>query len=188
MTEHDLLEGFRNNDNRIIAKFYKENFPICTSFVRKNSGTIEQAKDIYHDSLIAFKEKIMDDTYEFTCTLKTYFYSINRYKWLQQLDKRKRGGLSLVVDENSNQEYIIIQEDDREINREKEKKYELIRKAIDQLGEDCKKLLMDYYHGKIKLKDIAEEMEYTSDYAKQKKKRCMNSLKKEVIKLFNKEL
>ena len=130
----------------------------------------------------------MADEIPKTYTLGKFLYGINRNKWKQELKKREKDAFSLDEIVEIKGVEIVDVNLDMEYDSEKEKKYELVKKAIDQIGSDCKRLLMDYYHGKIKLKEIAKEMNYTSNFAKQKKRRCLKEVKEKVLDLYEKEL
>jgi len=103
-----------------------------------------------------------------------------RNLWLKRLNKKNKGGLSLVIDEPSDMEYIIIQEDKLDEKKEKEKQLDLIAEILKDFKEDCRKILTAFYFKKQSMKEIAAMMDYTNQFIRVKKVRCMDALKKKV--------
>ena len=49
------------------------------------------------------------------------------------------------------------------------------------MGDDCKKIITAFYFQKLSLKEIADWLDYTDNFIKVKKKRCMDALKAKVF-------
>ena len=60
MTDSDILERIRRGDESALDYLYKKNYKMMTKLVINNSGSDDEAKDIYQDALIIFWQKAMD--------------------------------------------------------------------------------------------------------------------------------
>lgn len=165
-----LITGIRRKDRAVLEYIYQQYFPMIIEFVGKNSGTREDAKDIFHDGLTAIYEKSVKGDISLKSSFKTYLYAICKNLWLMVL-RRKKTALKVETKENlmtampkSIEEDIISQQ-----------RYKLFRQYFAILGEDCQKVLNMFFQG-VSLKEIAEKMGFSESYAKKKKFTCQKQL------------
>lgn len=179
-----FLKQLQNGENNAIKELYNIAFASCANMITNNSGSIEDARDIFQEALIVFIKNLQNPGFILTAQPKTYLYAVCRNLWLNQLKKLKKTKKNISIDDSNN--FInIIQTDLTEEKKELEVKYELISEILSQLNEDCKELLFSFYYKKMPLKEIALQMNYTSGFIKVKKKRCMDTLKKKVLELYS---
>lgn len=172
-------------DSRIISKMYKLFFPSVAYMITNNSGTQEEARDIFQEAVMVLYDKITHQNFELNCKLNTFLYAVSRRLWLKQLSRR--GHTSNTTD-ISDFEDILKVEDDIQQHQELENKFEQMEEAMNQLGEPCKTLLQDFYIGNLSMQDITEKFGYTnSDNAKTQKYKCLQRLKKIFFTLKTKE-
>ncbi|MCU0337988.1 MAG: sigma-70 family RNA polymerase sigma factor, partial [Sediminibacterium sp.] len=88
--EQSLLKGLANNDSKAIETIYKENFGVIQAFIIGNNGSLDDARDIFQEAMIALYEKAQDKSFVLTCQIKTYVYSICRRLWLKRLQQLGR--------------------------------------------------------------------------------------------------
>lgn len=173
-TDEAIIAGIRSGDDRALAYLYKLHFPMISHFILSNSGTDDEAKDIYQEGVIVFYEKVKADTLELTCQIKTYLYSVCRRLWLKRLAEKGRFANKVNDPEN----YLTL-EDDIPQQEENEKRFGVMDEALNQLGEPCKTLLEDYYIRMQNMQDITDRFGYTNtDTAKNQKYKCLQRLKK----------
>ncbi len=172
--EQLLLKGLGLNEAAAIETIYRENYGIIQSFILKNNGYHEDAKDIFQEAMIILYEKAGDESFVLTCQLKTYLYSVCRRLWLKRLQQSQR--YSPVIDNN---ETTIPVEDDLEAHEKMNADFILMENAISKIGEPCKSLLEAYYFQKKSMPEIADIFGYTNaDNAKTQKYKCLMRLKK----------
>jgi RNA polymerase sigma factor (sigma-70 family) len=179
-TREELIIALRKGDREAVEYLYRHAFHACASYITQNNGTMDDAKDLFQESLMVLFRNLQKPDFELTADVKTFLYSVMRNLWLKQLRKKGRGGLALVVDDDSETEFIIIDEDELEYKREKERKHELIADMMKEIKEDCRELLLNYYFKKIPLKEVGKTMGYSDNFVKVKKNRCMESLRNKV--------
>ena len=179
-----VIQGLRQGDRDVVKKLYKDCFAYCASFVINNRGEQEQARDLFQEALIVLFKNSRKADFKLTCNVKTYLYSVVRNQWLKKITRADKGGLKLVIDQDPEREYILVDEDVTEEAEEKEEKHEAVSQAMKLIKEDCQNLIMNFYFKKVDLSNIAEQMGYTYQFVKVKKNRCMAALKKKVKELY----
>ncbi|KAA9331168.1 RNA polymerase sigma factor [Adhaeribacter soli] len=172
-TEEALISGLRNDDDKALAYLYKLHYPMVSHFILSNSGTSDEAKDIFQEGVLIFYEKVKDGTLELTCQIKTYLYSVCRRLWLKKLAEKNRFSGTL------DSEDFISLEDEVVTPEETEHKFSVMERAMNMLGEPCRTLLEDFYIKDNSMQDISEKFGYTNaDNAKNQKYKCLMRLKK----------
>jgi len=142
---------------------------ICT-----NSGSEQEAKDIYQEAVIAFYEKVQQPEFKLTCKIKTYLYAVCRRLWLKRLAEKKR------YHGNIEEHETFLGVDDVMMEMEElEKRLNLIGQSLDGLGEPCRSIIEDFYIRDLSMEAISEKFGYTNaDNAKNQKYKCLQRLKK----------
>lgn len=156
------LEGIRNNDCRVLRKIYDKFLPSVTSFVLNNSGTENEAHDVFQDGLVVIFKKLKKEKLELTASFHTYLLAVCRFIWLRELSKMRRTEVSI------DQTQPFIADIDIEEDIENYEKQTFFRSKLESLPDDSKKVLKMFF-AKRSLKEIAEEMGYSVEYAKKKK-------------------
>ncbi len=169
-TTEAILEGINSSDTKILNYIYKKFFPSIRLFIERNSGTEEDARDLFQEAIIVVYKKLKKEPIVLNCNFKTYIYSICRLLWLKHLNRNK-SSLEIVSDK-----VLEHSDDDVEDVYYQTEKYRLYQKHFNDLGEDCKKVLQLSLK-KVSLKDIAKILGYKSEkYAKKKKYQCKQTL------------
>jgi RNA polymerase sigma factor (sigma-70 family) len=172
--EKALLQGLARSDKKAIEIIYRDNYNMVQSLIINNSGSTDDAKDIFQEAMIVLYEKVRSGTFELNCLIKTYVYSVSRRLWLKRLQQMNRYAPAI---ENL-QDTVPVEEDVEEIERINNE-FQAMEKAISSLGEPCKSLLEAYYLEKKSMQEIASFFGYTNaENAKNQKYKCLVRLKK----------
>lgn len=164
MNEKEIFERICKGDEKALEFLYQKYYRMMTKLVITNSGTEEEARDVYQDALIVFWQKATSGNLVLTSKMSTYIYSICQNLWRKELDRKKR--LS------SEEKDASVTLDTESSEREK-----ILARCIDQLGETCKKVLMFYYFEEMSMQDIADKLGFANtDTAKTKKYKCKKKL------------
>ncbi len=172
--EKALLEGLAREDKTVIEQIYRDNYNMVQSLIVNNSGSPDDAADIFQESMIVLFEKSKNPDFELSCHLKTYIYSVSRRLWLKRLQQMQR-----LTRQSEDLEPIVPVEDDLELHEKRQNEFSIMENAMGKIGEPCKSLLEAYYIQKKPMQQIATEFGYTnSDNAKTQKYKCLVRLKK----------
>ncbi len=174
--EKSLINGLRNGDAKAYELLYRCCYRGISSFIRSNSGTEDDAKDIFQDSIIILINNLRKPDFTLTAKCCVYLYSVCRFQWLNKL--KKKGRKTFNIDE-TNENYILIDEEEVQSQLEYEDRHETIYDLLSSWDNDvCKKLIIAFYYKKTGLKEIAEMLNYTYEFVRIKKHRCMKSFEK----------
>lgn len=173
----DLLKGGNPGRNQALELVYQQNRGRIFGYVLSNSGTTEEATDIFQETVIAFYENVKQDIFKGESAISTYLYSIARFKWLNQIKKNK------VRDEHHNTLEPGEQKQDGQLTTLiKNEKRSQVLEVIALLGADCKTILVESIYHQTSMKDIAAAGNFSSEQVvRNKKYKCIKKLK-ELIK------
>jgi RNA polymerase sigma factor (sigma-70 family) len=172
--EKSLLRGLAASDKKAVETIYKENYNMVQALIINNNGSADDAKDIFQEAMIVLYEKVRSGTLELNCQIKTFMYSVSRRLWLKRLQQQNR-----YATPGDSMENIVNVEEDLEEHEQRNAEFEMMEKAINNLGEPCKSLLEAYYLQKQNMQIIASNFGYTNaDNAKNQKYKCLMRLKK----------
>ncbi len=164
MTDQEIFEKICQGDEKALEVLYKKYYRMMTKLVISNSGTEEEAKDIYQEALVVFWQKAVSGKLVLTSKISTYVYSICQNLWRKELDRKKR----LSNEEKDGVEYTDY--DSKERAR-------IIQECINDLGETCRNVLMYYYYDGLSMQDIADKLGFANtNTAKTKKYKCKKKL------------
>ncbi|MDP3434606.1 MAG: sigma-70 family RNA polymerase sigma factor [Bacteroidota bacterium] len=176
-TNLELLNGILRNDTIVLQFIYKNFYSKINFFIKKNNGDDDDANDIFQEAIIIIYRKLKANELALDCTFETYLYSICRFLWLKQLEKRKIEKESIKDNHEFKDE---IYDDSLEKVTDLNDRYRLYQKHFANLGKDCQKILQLYFD-KVPLKTIAQMMGFKSEkYAKKRKFSCKEYLIKSV--------
>lgn len=171
-----IKEGGSNAD-AALKTIYREYFDMIRKMIHQKGGNEVDAKDVFQESVIALYQFIRKDHFRADASIKTILYSIARNLWHNQMRKLKITEDLSVYSETKGEEAVYFDYD--EFNKQ-----QVIRKLIDQLSGDCKKIIHFFYYDKKSMEAIRNEMELSSiKVTKNKKYRCM----KHLMKLFKEQ-
>lgn len=173
-SEKVLLQGLARNDKKAVETIYKTNYSTIQSLIINNNGSADDAKDIFQEAMIVLYEKTRSGNFELNCQIKTYLYSVSRRLWLKRLQQSSRYSGDIGFAEST-----VPIEDDIEEHTRRDQEFEMMNKAIGNLGEPCKSLLEAFYLQKKNMQEIAANFGYTNaENAKTQKYKCLIRLKK----------
>lgn len=169
-----ILAEIRKNNEAALGELYKTHYPMVVNLICTNSGTEQEAKDVYQEAVIAFYERAQQPDFVLTCKIKTYLYAVCRRLWLKRLAEKKRFSVSIPEAET-------FDGVDDEVNdaEERELNFKRMGDSLHALGEPCRSIIEDFYIQNFSMEIISEKFGYTSaDNAKNQKYKCLQRLKK----------
>lgn len=164
------LEALLANDGKALEALYTTNFYKAETFVIANSGTAEEAKDIYQEAFIAVWQNLKAGRFiaQNGSSMEAYLFQIVKYKWYDYLKAAKRMKLLPVEDHG----FIKAA-----YNEEEQHYIEKVEQHFKNLGEPCKEVLTLFYFMKKNMQQIAACFSWTEATAKNNKYRCLQRLR-----------
>jgi RNA polymerase sigma factor (sigma-70 family) len=174
MTDSAIIEHLKNQRHAKAVQGLYGGFPAVKKYIIANSGTKEDAEDIYQDALVILYKKVNDAGFTLTAPLQTYLLAITKNLWFDAL--RRNGKLPVVHDAIEMEENIDYSE---------EANYRLAELSFNLLGEKCRQLLLAFYYRKHSFQQIAKSLSFSSEaVAKNQKYRCIQKAKENYSNLL----
>jgi len=164
MTDQEIFARICKGDEQALELIYQKYYHMMVRLVVNNSGTEQEAKDVYQEAVVVFWQKAVSGNLVLTSKMSTYLYSICLNLWRKELERKSR--------------HSSEKKDGKEFQQqEKEEKIRIIRECVGQLSETCRKVLTYYYFDGMSMKEIAEKVGFANtNTAKTKKYKCKQKL------------
>lgn len=176
-TDSEFIDGLKNDNDVALSALYKKYFNVVLKYVLNNSGTEEEAQDIYQETVIVLYNNARKPDFTLNCAMQTYIYSVAKRLWLKQLNKHSH---IFKLSENADEDGTLVDVgSDIHEHEEKEKQLFRMNESLVGLGEPCKTLIEDFYIKRLSMEEISEKFGYTNaDNAKNQKYKCLQRLKR----------
>ena len=174
--DQKYVNALLNNDANLLEELYQKFSDKVKWMVLQNNGSPADAADIFQESLLLIYHKAKTENFILTCPFDAFLYQVCKNKWLNELNKRKSGGVTIKGFEVYNN--VNICEDSFELAEEcrlQQVRKDLITKKFAELGESCKQILSLSWSGKS-MEEVAGILNVTYGYARKKKSECMAKL------------
>lgn len=188
LTDTELLRGLAAGSDAALSQLYRRYFPMVLHLIINNSGSEDDAKDIFQETLLVLYEKVSEDSLELNCQLKTYIYSVSRRLWLKQLARKGRYSILDTERELEESEPKTAIDNDLTEHELRDVQFDVMEEALGKLGEPCRTLLEDFYIRHLSMQEITEKFGYTNpDNAKTQKYKCLQRLKRLFFSVYKEE-
>jgi RNA polymerase sigma factor (sigma-70 family) len=172
MTDTEIIECLRHNKYTAAIKGLYSILSPVKKYITANSGSTDDAKDIFQDALVILYKKAQQPGFVLTAPLQTYLVAVAKNCWLQELRRRKK----LPAGE-------LLQEVEDEPPAE-EPGFAHATVAFNLLGEKCRLLLLLFYYKQKSFKEIARALSFSDErVAKNQKYRCLEKAKENFLTL-----
>jgi RNA polymerase sigma factor (sigma-70 family) len=171
----EVLENIRQSRqlDETIRALYRDHYTRLSRYILANKGTVEDAEDIFQETVVSFLELVQKDRFRGEASIGTFLYAMNRHAWLNEL---KRKGRALAREEKYERSTEKVQKDSLAFISQREEKQKL-NEIIASLGDSCKKILLLYYYEQLPMKEIVLATAYENEQVvRNKKYKCLKQL------------
>ena len=154
-----------------ISELYEEVFPAVAKFIKLSGGSLDDAKDVFHDALVIFLEKNNKENTAIITSEKAYILGISKHVWYR---KHKNENLRMPLSEMENQisipdDYFLI------INQKR------LLRFLKLAGKKCMDLLRAFYFQNESIKEIVNDLGYANEHsASVQKYKCLEKIRNTV--------
>lgn len=171
--QETILNDLKGENNEAFGQLYLSHFKMVRSFVLKNNGSPDDAEDLFQDVMLVLVEKLRQDHFVLSASLKTYIMAISKNLWLKRLK-----GLKPANPWSEAHDALFYEEINLAIEEEKDLK-DILQTLLHKITAHCRGLIHDIF---FKEKDIAQiQQEYgysTKQNAQNQKHKCMEQIRK----------
>lgn len=171
--DQQYIEGLLTNDDKVIDAIYRNFSGKVKHWVCANSGTSDDAADIFQESIISIYRQARDKGLELTCPFEAFLLMVCKRKWWNELKKRNRQGVTTSLDRVSEtgQEAEALSGD----LLQQEERDHLVARFFRQLGERCQEIISQTLSGEHQEK-VAVRLGVSYAYLRKKKSECIGRL------------
>ena len=170
-TDKEIIRCLETGDNNsVLEHLYKEIYPRVKGYILINSGSEDDAFDIFQDAVIALCKQISLGRYDDKYELGGFLFSVSKNLWI---NKAKRERRQIRMPENMD----ISDNYDFSDDIVTEEKASALKAITGKLGEKCYELLKYSVFYKASSEEIIEKMGFaTANAVKTQKYKCKQKL------------
>ena len=160
-----------DTDRKIaLEQLYLQAFPLVATYIRKMGGSLDEAKDIFHDALVIYMEKQQDVQLEYSD--RSYILGIARNLWSRRFGESNRH----MPFENASDSLF---DDEKYAEASSPGLLELLTAT----GRKCLDLLSAFYYEKLDMDSLAKRFGFSgARSATAQKFKCLEKVKETVKK------
>lgn len=174
-SDAEIIAAISSNEslNDAIRSLYDQYAETIIAYVVNNSGSQQDAEDIFQESIVSFIESVRNNKFRGEAAIKTFLIAIARHCWLNELKKRDRSmKREEIYEHNREWEEADISEriGDREVKQQ-------FRNLLKKMDESCRKILTLFYYENLSMKEIVQHLPYENEQVvRNKKYKCLKNL------------
>ncbi len=150
-----------------IIQLYRDSFPAVAQMVRRKGGTLEEAKDAFHDALLIYMEKEKAGRLLLRSSPRAYLLGIARICWLRAL------GATVTLPDA----FDVAEQDDTAL----EEMEQTVLSSLARSGKKCIELLKAFYYDHCSMQDIATRFGFNGTRsATVQKYKCLEKIRNEI--------
>lgn len=174
LNSFEVTVAIKANDESVLKEVYEDNYFRVEKYILANSGTIEEAKDIYQEAFITLWRNIQMEKFypENEHSINAYLYRIAKFKWLDHLRSSHYKKTIPLMDSTDKRE-----ENEDELPEEDVQFIKEVRKHFQELGKNCRELLIRFYYKKESMRVISTHFDWTEASTRNNKYRCLQKLR-----------
>ena len=172
-TDQQFITGLLQNDTTLVKEIYARFAGKVKSYIVQNSGSEDDAADIFQESLIDIYQQAQHKGLQLTCPFEPFLLLVCKRKWLNELKKRGRQGVTKDLDDVYDLgEDVFALAGQLQVQEDKAL---LFMAMFQQLGERCREIINKCLGNKPQ-DEVALELGVSYAYLRKKKSECTAEL------------
>lgn len=166
------LDGLLRNDPQIVRGLYTRHFPAVRQYVLDNSGTMDDAEDMFQEAFLVLWLKVKEGHYyaEAAQDPGGFLFQVAKHKWLDVLRSAAKRNMRMLRDDHA-------QAGEEPVEAGLEERIGRLREVYGRLDAKCRQVLDLFYFGRKDLAAIALAMGVEEASIRTIKYRCMMKLR-----------
>lgn len=159
--------SFNAEREALFTCLYLKAFPPVARYISRRGGSFDEAKDIFHDALVIFYEKSVENNLGDSINETAYLVGIAKHLWLRNF----RNG----IDQTGLENIDVPFEEDETLSTNR------LLNFLERAGHKCMQLLKSFYYDKQPLTEIAETFGFSGTRsATVQKYKCLEKVRETV--------
>lgn len=170
---HDWLQGLLCNERQSIQQLYNVHFPAVRKYILDNSGTLDDAQDIFQEAFLVLWLRVKEGRYEAGTNADPggFLFQVAKHKWLDVLRSANHRHMRVLRDE----EMSGLVADTAGPGTEDQ--LVRLRSVYARLDAKCRQVLDLFYFERKDLATIARTLSVEEESIRTIKYRCMMKLR-----------
>jgi RNA polymerase sigma factor (sigma-70 family) len=175
MENNDLMVSLKRRENNAYAFLYKFYYRSIERFVMANSGSAADAQDIFQETILVLLDKVPDEKFIFTSSIKTYIHAVASNLWLKRLRDDKK--ILLLKESDSDVEDLSFEAwEERENNKLKRGQ---LKRMLHKVTRHCFIFLTKTFFAGISRDELIRELGYKNTHTFDNQKyKCLQQARK----------
>jgi RNA polymerase sigma factor (sigma-70 family) len=175
-TANEVLEKLKSQDPEMFRYIYRTYGKMITGHVLKNSGTLEDAKELIQITFTELWSSINEGRYREEGKLGHYIFQLAANNWRYELRKRR----TRTTDDLDDAPHLLADDSTESMERQvvKDRYLNAIHEALKQIGGTCEQVIKLYHLEEKSLQDVANQMNYDYNSLRKRIFDCRKKLKK----------
>lgn len=172
-----LIDSLKCDNNEAFAALYEGYFPFVKDYVARNSGNLEDAEDVFQDTMVILLQKVNQKGFALTSSLKTYFIAIAKNQWLKRLRDNRLLPVESVEKYQPGTAAFPVE------TRPEKTKEEKMNVWLSKITENCQRILKAIFFYREPIEIIAKRMGWKNKHtAANQKYKCMEQVRRERLR------
>jgi len=156
---------------------YKKQFPVISKYITQNNGNTEEAKEVFHSTLIVFQEQVKSGQFDGSISIEVFIQAIAKAIWHKKLNLSSPTHQTAIFAKMNKVDMQKVQS-----AVEQYEQTNSLLSVLDALGEDCKKILTYNIYKSWSIPMITRAMGSKNPHNIRSKKDKCNQRLKDLIK------
>lgn len=143
--------------NKIVSFLYNKYLPKLSGYIKSRGGSKEDADDLFQESIIIFYKKVIEQKISYPQYRSgNFILGVAKNLWIDK--KRREKVEESHIDATLQQPEPLVETVINDVNT-----MDVMNEVLGSLGQNCQEILSRVIFYSLSLKDIAEELGYSSE-------------------------
>lgn len=179
-----ILEGLRCKDPSVFRYLYRQYGKMIVSYVRKNSGSDEDAKETVQKVMVALWRAAIEGRYQEGGKMDNYIYKLVSNTWRMELRRKRQLVETQLENINGGADSGEDVFESEQAAKQKNVLFDTMHLALDNMAEPCKSIIQHYHLKEIALQDLAIQMGFEYNNLRKRIFDCRKKLRRLVEDLL----
>lgn len=172
MSSEDISKAIQSGNDDVVLKYlYSDTLPRVRNHIVKNSGSIEEAEDIFQDAVLNIYQMVYNNKIPHIANIGGFVFQSAKNAWINRAKRESRK-----TELSDNHEFIDYSEDSLSTIIDSEK-HNALASVFEQVGKVCQELMTLAIYQKLSMEEIARKMGLSNaNAAKSQNYRCKQRL------------
>lgn len=172
-SDDKLIHKLKKEESASFGLLYKLYFPGIAGFIKQNSGSDQDAEDIFQETIIVLLHKVRQPEFVLTSSLKTYLVAISKNLWLKKLRNDKHAVIAA-------DDPALIETPDDLLRAEENADREKVVTWFQKITVHCQRILKAIFYLNEPMENLMIKMGWKNKHtAANQKYKCIEQIRKE---------